>query len=64
MNLKTERDKALKHAYSFAKRGNFTWAQLWINRASDFLPVTTRQLAYANKLLKQYNERNKQNDNR
>lgn len=51
MNLKTERDKAMKTAYSFARSGNATWAQLWIERANDFLQVTPKQLAHAQRLL-------------
>jgi hypothetical protein len=50
MDLKIEQGKALKHAYAFARSGNFTWAQLWVNRASDFMSVTPRQLAYVQKL--------------
>jgi hypothetical protein len=50
MNVKIERDKAMKHAYAFAKSGNFTWAQLWIDRAGHFLSPTSRQIAYAQRL--------------
>jgi hypothetical protein len=49
MDVRVERDTALKHAYGFAKSGNATWAQLWIDRANSFFPVSERQLAYAQK---------------
>lgn len=52
MNLKTERDTAMKKAYGFARSGNGTWAQLWVDHANSFLAVSPQQLAYANRLLK------------
>jgi hypothetical protein len=52
MNLAGERDKALWKAYAFARQGNQVWAQLWMDRAAQFLPGTARQLAYANRLLR------------
>ena len=44
MDLKRERDKALKAARGFAAAGNVVWAQLWLDRAGQFWPVTDRQL--------------------
>ena len=44
MDLKRERDKALKTARGFAAAGNIPWAQLWLDRAGQFWPVTDRQL--------------------
>ena len=37
MDTKKERDKAMKTAYAFAKAGNQTWAQVWIDRACQRL---------------------------
>ena len=44
MDLMRERDKALKNARAFAASGNVLWAQLWLDRAGQFWPVTSRQL--------------------
>jgi hypothetical protein len=44
VDLKRERDKALKAARVFAGAGNVVWAQLWLDRAGQFWPVTDRQL--------------------
>ena len=44
MDLKRERDKALKAARGFAAAGNVVWAQLWLDRAGQFWPVTKGQL--------------------
>ena len=44
MDLKRERDKALHVARGFASGGNVVWAQLWLDRAGQFWPVTDRQL--------------------
>ena len=51
MDLLRERDRALKRAQQYAGGGNVQWAQLWLNRASQFWPVTTRQLANVQWLL-------------
>jgi hypothetical protein len=51
MNVKIERDRAMRRAYAFARSGNFVWAQLWIDRAGSFLNLTHRQLAYAQRCL-------------
>lgn len=51
MDLKQERDKALKKARQYAAGGNFQWAQLWIDRAAQFWPVSKRQVRNAQKLL-------------
>ena len=58
INLKTERDRALQKAYAFARNGNPTWAQLWIDRAGAFLPPTSKQVAYGNRLLRKAREMN------
>jgi hypothetical protein len=58
MNIKHERNVAMKKAYAFARSGNKTWAQLWVDRAAQFFPVHPVQLAHANKLLKQAKEGN------
>jgi hypothetical protein len=44
MDLIRERDKALRRARGFAAAGSITWAQLWLDRAGQFWPVTDRQL--------------------
>ena len=51
MELKQERDKALKKARQYAAGGNFQWAQLWIDRATQFWPVGKQQVRNVQKLL-------------
>ena len=51
MDLKRERDKALKTARGFATAGNIVWAQLWLDRAGQFWPVTSRQLRSVRRLI-------------
>jgi len=51
MDLVRERDRALKRAKQHAVGGNLIWAQLWLNRAAQFWPVTKRQLANVQRVL-------------
>ena len=44
VDLVRERDKAVRIARGFASSGNVAWAQLWLDRAGQFWPVTDRQL--------------------
>jgi hypothetical protein len=45
------RNASLECAYAFAKSGNGTWAQLWLNQANSYETVTKRQIAYAQRCL-------------
>jgi hypothetical protein len=51
MDLRKEQQKALSHARGFAKSGNGTWTQLWLDRANQFLAVSERQVVYLQKML-------------
>ena len=50
MLLERERNRALEKARAFAASGNAVWAQLWLDRANQFWPVTTLQLANVQRL--------------
>lgn len=49
----SNRDAALKRAYSFAKEGNGKWAQYWYNHACAFGEPTKRQIDYFIKCARQ-----------
>lgn len=51
MDVKIERDRAMRRAYAFARSGSIVWAQLWIDRAGSFLSLTDKQLAYVQRCL-------------
>jgi len=45
------RDMALKRARSYARAGNRTWAQIFVDRAQAFAIVSARQVKNVEKLL-------------
>jgi hypothetical protein len=51
-NPNKNQEMALVKARSWAKQGNSTQAQYWINRAGAFASVSQGQLAYIQRLLR------------
>ena len=57
MDIKKAQQASLKRARQFARSGNRTWAQQWLNQANTYLPVSKRQVQALDRLLEQANKK-------
>jgi hypothetical protein len=46
-------ERCLQHARGFARGGNATWAQLWLNQANSFAGVSEQQVQALNRMIVQ-----------
>lgn len=53
IDLRLERDRAMRLAYGHSRLGNKEMAEYFLSRANQFWPVTDAQIKYAEKLFKQ-----------
>jgi hypothetical protein len=49
--------KAVRRAKVFARQGNQVWAQMWLNRAATFWPVSAGTVTTVNRLLREARDR-------
>ena len=57
MDLKAESLKAIRVAKGYARDGNRTWAQICLDRANQFWPVSQGTITTVNRLLREARDR-------